>query len=75
MPRPVPARRTSKPLGEYLIDDGALADEDLQRALAQQHELHAKGERKRIGEVLLDMRLVTRDQLQRAVDRQRLERS
>lgn len=74
MPGPVPAGRTSKPLGEYLIDDGALTDEDLQRALAHQHELHANGERKRIGEVLLDMRLVKQGQLQRALDRQQLER-
>lgn len=64
-----------KTLGEYLIEDRVLTDAEMQRALARQHELHARGERKRIGEVLLEMGLVTEDQLQRALDRQQLERA
>lgn len=62
-------------LGEYLIEDGVLTEEQMQRALARQHEVHASGERKRIGDVLLEMRLVTEDQLQEALDRQQLERT
>jgi hypothetical protein len=62
-------------LGEYLMEDGVLTHAQVQRALAHQHELHSRGERKRIGEVLLELGLVTEPQLQRALDRQQLERT
>lgn len=64
-----------KTLGEYLIEDGVLTGAQLQRALARQHELHGRGEKKRIGEVLLEMQLVTEEQLQLALDRQQVERT
>ena len=62
-------------LGEYLVEDGALTEEQMQRALARQHELQARGDRKRIGDVLLELGLVTAEQLQAALDRQQLGRT
>lgn len=64
-----------KTLGEYLIEDGVVTPAQLQRALARQHELYGRGEKKRIGEVLLELGLLTEEQLQLALDRQQLERT
>lgn len=64
-----------KPLGQYLIEDGVIDAEQLDRALARQRELSGRGTAKRIGEVLMDMGLATEDQLQIVLDRQQLERT
>ena len=64
-----------KTLGEYLVEDGALTDAQVERVLARQREMAAAGDRKRFGEVVLELGLASTEQLQRALDRQLLERT
>ena len=63
-----------KTLGEYLIEDGVLTKEQVDRALARQREMSARGDTKRLGDIALEMGLITREQLQSAVARQQKDR-
>ncbi len=51
------------PIGQILVENGFLKEEDLQRALAQQKEEAGK----KLGDVLLDMGLVSETQLAQAL--------
>ncbi|MBI4786108.1 MAG: hypothetical protein HY782_03560 [Chloroflexi bacterium] len=69
------ARRIIGFIGGYLIDDGALRLEDLDRGLEMQLRLAAQGRQARLGEVLIEMGIITREQLARALKRQAHEES
>ena len=56
-------------VGGYLIEDGAITLEDLDRGLQRQLELAAEGRVMLIGEVLIEMGLITRAQLEGALAR------
>ena len=57
-------------IGGYLIADGVVTLEELDRALERQLRLAAQGRDLRLGEVLVEMSLVTNAQLKRALARQ-----
>ncbi len=61
-------------IGGYLIDDGVLTLEQLDRALQRQIELGLQGQVMLLGQVLILMGLVTPDQLERALKRQAEDR-
>jgi hypothetical protein len=63
-------RRLNGFIGGYLIDDGALQIEDLDRGLVHQLELALEGRPLRIGVVLVEMGLITMPQLERALQLQ-----
>jgi hypothetical protein len=63
-------RRLNGFIGGYLIDDGALQIEDLDRGLVRQLELALEGRPLRIGVVLVEMGLITPPQLERALQLQ-----
>lgn len=60
-------------LGEYLIQRGLLAQEDLDAALKRQKETAEAGERLLLGQTLLAMGLVNRETLDRAITGQIIE--
>lgn len=60
-------------IGEYLIEQGLLAPEQLDKALARQGELARQGARRLLGQTLLEMGLVDRETLDRAITRQIIE--
>lgn len=60
-------------LGDYLIEKGVLADEELQRTLSYQREKRKHGESKLIGQALLDLGLITREALDQVVTEQILQ--
>lgn len=66
--------RAMRPLGEYLVEDGVLTQDQVERALAMQRQRAARGQRTHLGEALVEMHLATADQIQRALDRQRHDR-
>lgn len=57
-------------VGGYLIADGALTLEELDRGLEQQLHLSAQGREMRLGQVLIEMGIITPDQLERAIQQQ-----
>lgn len=66
-----PAPRTSgdgepKPLGEILVENGAVTRADLDKALSRQ---------KRVGEILVEHKAVTPQQIEQALQRQRQQES
>jgi hypothetical protein len=62
-------------VGGYLIEDGAMTLEDLDRGLEMQLRLSAQGRQLRLGEVLIEMGIITREQLERALAHQAREES
>lgn len=61
-----------KPIGETLIDAGAVSREQIQVALSAQRHYLAAGERKLLGDVLVEFSFITRDVLEELV-RARME--
>ena len=57
-------------MGEYLIQKGLIATEDLQNALAHQQEEIAKGNHPMLGQTLIEMGLLERAALDQAVTEQ-----
>ncbi len=68
------SERAMRPLGQYLVKDGVLTRDQVERALALQRQRAARGQQTHFGEVLVEMHLATADQIQRALDRQRHDR-
>lgn len=57
-------------LGDYLIEKGALSEEDLKKALAYQKEQDNSKESVLLGQILLDLNLIEREDLDEAVTEQ-----
>jgi signal transduction histidine kinase len=60
-------------IGEYLIDQGLLSPDQLERALKRQQALADKGKHRLLGQTLVEMKLVDRETLDRAITRQIIE--
>ena len=69
---PTPAAFVPK-IGEYLIEQGLLSEEQLESALNRQKEMAAQGNRQLLGRTLVEMRLVDRETLDRAITSQIVE--
>ncbi len=57
-------------LGETLVQNGLISEEELQRALAYQKEKQQSGERFLLGQALMELHLLTRLQIDHAVTEQ-----
>jgi signal transduction histidine kinase len=60
-------------IGEYLIDQGLLTPDRLDRALRRQKELSEQGKHRLLGQTLVEMELVDPETLDRAITRQIIE--
>ncbi len=60
-------------IGEYLIDQGLLTPDQLERALHRQKQLSDQGKHRLLGQTLMEMELVDRETLDRAITRQIIE--
>jgi signal transduction histidine kinase len=60
-------------IGEYLLEQGLLTQDQLQEALQRQKEADARGQRRLLGQTLTDMGLIDRETLDRAITRQIIE--
>jgi signal transduction histidine kinase len=60
-------------LGEYLIREGHITEEDLQKALAYQQEQVAEGNHVLLGQALIDLGIIDRATLDQAVTEQILQ--
>lgn len=60
-------------IGEYLIKQGQLTSEQLDRALERQKELGDRGEKRLLGQTLVEMDLVTSKTIDRAITSQIIE--
>ncbi len=60
-------------IGQYLLEQGLLRQDQLNTALRRQAELAAGGERRLLGQTLVEMGLIDRETLDRAVTRQIIE--
>lgn len=60
-------------IGEYLIEQGLLAPEQLEAALMRQRELSQRGTHRLLGQTLIEMGVVDRETLDRAITRQIIE--
>lgn len=60
-------------IGEYLIDQGLLTPDQLERALHRQKQLSDQGRHRLLGQTLMEMELVDRETLDRAITRQIIE--
>jgi signal transduction histidine kinase len=76
-PDTAPMRRTPESLvpriGEYLIEQGVLNEDQLALALARQKQVAASGQQRLLGQTLIEMGLVDRETLDRAITRQIIE--
>jgi len=76
-PETAPIRRTPESMvpriGEYLIEQGVLTEEQLAHALARQKQVAASGQQRLLGQTLIEMGLVDRETLDRAITRQIIE--
>lgn len=76
-PETAPIRRTPESLvpriGEYLIEQGVLTEDQLTQALARQKQVAAGGQQRLLGQTLIEMGLVDRETLDRAITRQIIE--
>ena len=76
-PDTAPMRRTPESLvpriGEYLIEQGVLNEDQLAQALARQKQVAASGQQRLLGQTLIEMGLVDRETLDRAITRQIIE--
>jgi signal transduction histidine kinase len=57
-------------LGEHLVQNGRISDEDLRKALAYQKQKQAEGESCLLGEALMSLNLLNRRQIEHAVTEQ-----
>lgn len=60
-------------IGEFLIERGALSQEDLKQALAYSHDLAKQGAPRLMGQVLLELGLVNRETLDQVITEQILQ--
>ncbi len=60
-------------IGEYLVNQGLLSEDQLQVGLKRQAELSAKGDHRLLGKTLVELGLVDRETLDRAVTGQIIE--
>jgi signal transduction histidine kinase len=60
-------------IGEYLLEQGLLTQDQLRAALQRQKEADARGQRRLLGQTLTDMGLIDRETLDRAITRQIIE--
>jgi signal transduction histidine kinase len=60
-------------IGDYLIERGALTQENLDRALAHSRELAQQGRPRLVGQVLLDLGMVDRETLDQVITEQILQ--
>lgn len=60
-------------IGEYLLNQGLITEDQLQVGLRRQAELSAQGDHRLLGKTLVEMGLVDRETLDRAVTRQIIE--
>ena len=60
-------------IGEYLIDQGLISPDQLDRALGRQRQLADQGKHRLLGQTLVEMELVDRETLDRAITRQIIE--
>ena len=60
-------------LGEYLLDQGLITEEQLHASLERQKESAARGQRRLLGQTLTEMGIVDRETLDRAITRQIIE--
>jgi signal transduction histidine kinase len=60
-------------IGEYLIEQGLLTSDQLERALHRQKQLADQGKHRLLGQTLMEMELVDRETLDRAITRQIIE--
>jgi signal transduction histidine kinase len=69
---PAPATLVPK-LGQYLLEQGLLTEDQLDQALIRQKKLASKGTRQLLGRTLIEMRMVDRETLDRAITSQIVE--
>jgi len=60
-------------LGEYLLDQGLITEDQLRASLERQKESAARGQRRLLGQTLTEMGIVDRETLDRAITRQIIE--
>ena len=60
-------------LGEYLVQNGLITEDSLQKALAFQNEQVLKGKQYLLGQALMDLNLLNRDMLDQAVTEQLIQ--
>jgi len=60
-------------IGEYLMEQGILTEDQLDKALERQRTLAEAGNRQLLGQTLIQMRVIDRETLDRAITRQIIE--
>ncbi len=61
-----PAVPSSVPrLGEYLLKQGLITEQQLEMALRRHQDLNARGHRKMVGQVMIELGYITQSQLER----------
>jgi len=60
-------------IGDYLIEQDLLTEEDLETALARQKELANEGERRLLGQTLVELGMVSRETIDMAITNQIIE--
>jgi signal transduction histidine kinase len=60
-------------IGDYLIDEGLISQDQLDAALEKQKDMAAKGERRLLGQTLIDMGFIDHATLDRTINLQILE--
>jgi signal transduction histidine kinase len=60
-------------IGDYLIEQDLLTEEELKTALARQVELAAEGERRLLGQMLVELGIVSRETVDMAITNQIIE--
>jgi hypothetical protein len=69
-PMPGPPEAMVPRLGEYLLEQGLLSPDQLEKALKRQTELAELGQRQLLGQTLVKLGFVDRETLDRAITRQ-----
>ena len=72
-PMPGPPEAMVPRLGEYLLEQGLLSPDQLDKALKRQAELADLGQHQLLGQTLVKLRFVDRETLDRAITRQIIE--
>ncbi len=67
---PAPASSVTPKIGEYLLQRQLITDDQLERALARQRELSARGEHPLLGQTLIELGFVDAGELDRAINQQ-----
>lgn len=69
-PSPITPEILVPRLGDYLVEKGYLAEQDLKFAVQKQQELKQKGQSVLLGQILTDLGLIAKAQLDRAITEQ-----